>query len=175
MVVSKVNQFRNIVPLFQYKKFPVGIYRDNLLSDSFSSVKQADVVVVLAHPDDEFFLAGTAALLAKEGYSVQFVYLTSGNNGPDESKRSLEGTEELFKEREYELYSALKTLGVTKPPILLRYNDGTTQEADVSLKIREDLKHILRSTKPRLVLTFGPDGVYGHPDHIHAGYLTDDI
>ena len=153
---------------------PAKVPQAGLLNDKIYNIREADVLVVLAHPDDEFFFSGTIARLIQSGYTIQFVYLTSGGNANDDSGRSLKG-QALAKEREYELRAALKNLGVDRLPILLRYENGKITEATHGEAIKSDLRQLLLKVKPKLVITFGSDGVYGHLEHILAGKFTDEV
>ena len=138
-------------------------------SDDIGNLPKADVVAVLAHPDDETFMSGTLAKLTASGYRVQMVYVTSGDAG-----KNLLGRYTMHRElaslRERELKRALKTLKINLPPVVLRYPDGRT-DFDAPI-IQADLEAILRQSKPGVVLTFGPDGMTGHEDHINVGQLT---
>jgi LmbE family N-acetylglucosaminyl deacetylase len=165
-----ISRFNNM-PAMPATSQPAGIYKKP--GTDLPIVLPADVLVVLAHPDDEFFMSGTIAKLARNNISIQLIYLTSGDKGPDDSGRNLEGTRAFTKEREYELYSSLKTLGIDRLPILLRHGDGKTDQQSTSNRIKVDLSQIMPQVNPKLVITFGPDGVYGHKDHINAGRLTD--
>jgi len=50
-----------------------------------------EIVVVFAHPDDETIISGTLAMLATKGCDISVVYVTSGDDGPDETGQSLHG------------------------------------------------------------------------------------
>jgi LmbE family N-acetylglucosaminyl deacetylase len=54
---------------------------------------------------------------------------------------------------------------------VLDYMDGTLQDVDPR-ELTGAIVRIIRSFKPQVVLTFGPDGAYGHPDHIAIGAAT---
>ncbi len=121
------------------------------------------VLIVVAHPDDEFMMNGTVAMLTDSKYDVSVVYATSGDAGLDVSGHGLKG-ESLAKEREKEVASALKILEVQNDPIFLRFKDGHLPEGRDQLA--EKFTKIIAETKPAIVITFGPDGVTGHTDHI---------
>ena len=69
--------------------------------------------------------------------------------------------------RERELRCACKALGLLSP-ILLDYQDGQLSEADPERIISEILA-VVREVHPQMILTYGPEGVSGHPDHIAIG------
>jgi LmbE family N-acetylglucosaminyl deacetylase len=133
-------------------------------------MKPADVLVVLAHPDDETFLSGTTALLKRKGYSIQFVYATDGDAGWDHTDTGLRGRA-LGNHRRNELRDALRQLGMDRDPFFLDIPDGKVPANET--RLQEKLREIVGQVQPRLVLTFGPDGLTKHPDHISVGKVTD--
>lgn len=125
------------------------------------------LLAVFAHPDDESFRpGGTLALLARNGVHVQVVTATRGQAGScgDPPLCSLS---ELPALRESELSCACATLGL-QPPILLDHQDGQLAVADPELLVEEILA-IVREFHPQIMLTYGGDGISGHPDHIAIG------
>jgi len=132
------------------------------------------LMAVLAHPDDESLgLGGVLARYAAEGVETTVVTATRGERGRFRGERDgplHPGPEGLARIRETELRAAAKVLGV-RAPILLGYPDGALDQADP----REAVGRIaacMRTARPDVVLTFGPDGAYGHPDHIAISQLT---
>jgi LmbE family N-acetylglucosaminyl deacetylase len=129
------------------------------------------LMCILAHPDDESL--GTGGILAKyaaEGVETYLVTATRGERGWYGKKEDYPGAEELGKIREAELRAAAKVLGIRSVDFL-NYIDGELDQAhptEVIAKIVEHLRHV----KPDVVVTFGPDGAYGHPDHIAISQLT---
>lgn len=69
--------------------------------------------------------------------------------------------------REAELRCACTALGIEAPRIL-DYRDGTLAEVDAEGLIAAILDGV-REVRPQVMLTFGPDGLSGHPDHIAIG------
>jgi LmbE family N-acetylglucosaminyl deacetylase len=124
---------------------------------------QSKILVILAHPDDEFMMSGTVAMLSDTKADLTVVYATSGDAGLDVSGHGLKG-DALAKTREEEVSSALKILGVKNAPIFLRYKDGHLPE--VRGQLADKFTHLIADMKPEVVITFGPDGVTGHYDHI---------
>ncbi|MBJ7358851.1 PIG-L family deacetylase [Nocardioides sp.] len=119
-------------------------------------------VVVWAHPDDETYLSGgTVAALVDLGLRVVSVTATRGEaGGPDPSPAGRTATARL---RTAELEDALQVLGVTEHH-WLGYEDGRCADADPEPAVR-CLADLLDDVRPDTVLTFGPDGFTGHPDH----------
>lgn len=124
------------------------------------------MVVVLAHPDDESFpLGGTLAKYAVEGVEITLVCATKGEAGIPGLPR--EKTAYL---RERELRAAANVLGLADVRFL-GWQDGELGKADESTIIQQ-LVAILKEIQPQVVITFGDDGVSGHPDHIAIHHLT---
>ena len=125
------------------------------------------LLAIFAHPDDETFrCGGTLALLAQRGVRVQVLTATRGQAG-SRGDPPLCAPEELPAVRESELRCACAALGI-QPPILLDYQDGQLSEADPE-KIVSEILAVIREVRPQMILTYGPDGVSGHPDHIAIG------
>jgi LmbE family N-acetylglucosaminyl deacetylase len=122
------------------------------------------VVAVVAHPDDEVLIAGgTLALAAVVGTPTGVVSLTRGERGPV-APGSLRRGELLAEARARELGDAAGALGVSWTRCL-SYPDGALEREDV-VAIGEELTWLLDAHDPAVLLTFGPDGLYGHPDHL---------
>jgi Uncharacterized proteins, LmbE homologs len=129
------------------------------------------LMCILAHPDDESIaLGGTIAKYADEGVEISLVVATRGERGwfglPEENPGELA----LGSIRETELYAACRTLGVKRLDFL-NYVDGDLDQADFR-HIVPQLVHIVREVRPQVVITFGPDGLYGHPDHVAISQFT---
>jgi LmbE family N-acetylglucosaminyl deacetylase len=118
------------------------------------------LLAVFAHPDDETFrCGGTLALLARQGVQVWVLCATRGEAGIRDM-----GPEETGRLREAELQCACRALG-TEPPRFLDYRDGTLGQVDEEEAV-EHVTAIVRELRPQVLLTWPPDGMSGHPDHI---------
>jgi LmbE family N-acetylglucosaminyl deacetylase len=122
------------------------------------------LMAVFAHPDDEAFgVGGTLTKYAAEGCDVHLVTATRGEAGeiaePDMANKA-----NLPDVREEELRCACRTYGIN-PPRFLDYLDGQLTIVHQGQAVGK-LVRILREVRPQVVLTFGPDGIYGHYDHI---------
>jgi LmbE family N-acetylglucosaminyl deacetylase len=120
------------------------------------------VLGVWAHPDDEAFLSsGLMADAARKGDRVVCITATRGEMGSWDEERW--PSESMGEVREAELEESLGILGITEHH-WLDYPDGAC--ADVP---REEaagrVAAIVEEVSPESVLTFGPEGMTGHPDH----------
>jgi len=128
------------------------------------------LMAVLAHPDDESLgVGGTLALYAKEGVKTFLLTATRGEHGRH-GEAAPASPAELGALREAELLAASKVLGVSEVR-LLDYPDGGLDQADPREAAARIAGHI-QQIRPHVILTFGPDGAYGHPDHIAISQLT---
>ena len=126
---------------------------------------------VLAHPDDESLGTGGAlAQCASEGVATYLVTATRGERGRFGDGTQSPGPDIVGKTREAELLAAARELGVREVH-LLDYPDGALDHVDTADAIQKIAGHI-RRVKPQVVITFGPDGAYGHPDHVAICQLT---
>lgn len=125
---------------------------------------------VFAHPDDEIFCAGgTFARYIAAGAEVMVVSATRGEAGQIRSAH-VATRRTLGQVREQELRLGCQRLGVQHVGCL-DYIDGTLHEVDQKELIRHVVE-IVRTFRPDVVITFGPDGGYGHPDHIAISAAT---
>src|SRR5216684_8395619 len=132
---------------------------------------QLKLMCVLAHPDDESL--GNGGILAKyaaEGVETYLVTATRGEHGWFGDESEYPGLEALGKRREAELLAAASVLGIRRVDFL-NYIDGDLDQAHPAEVIAKIVGHV-RSVKPDVVVTFGPDGAYGHPDHIAICQFT---
>jgi len=122
------------------------------------------LLAVFAHPDDETYRpGGTLALLAGQGVRIELLTFTRGEAGSC-GNPPLCSPAELSEVRERELNSACALLGI-QPPRLLDYIDGRLQDNDAEKMISKILE-VVQEIMPQVILSFGPDGLSGHPDHI---------
>ena len=152
------------------------------------------VLAVHAHPDDEsIWTGGLLAACAQRGADVTVVTCTLGEEGEiiGDDLQSLQAKEadQLGGYRIWELRGALAALGTATNPIRSiplgvygRYRDSgmagdpahDNPQAFVGnyAAAVADLQTIMDTHRPHIVLTYGPDGGYGHPDHINAHRIT---
>jgi LmbE family N-acetylglucosaminyl deacetylase len=125
---------------------------------------------VFAHPDDEVFCAGgTLAQWADAGAEAMIVSATRGEAGQIQDAHSAK-RHTLGAVREQELRTACAELGVRRVE-RLNYCDGALAEVDPA-QLAADVAAYIRDFQPDVVVTFGPDGGSGHPDHIAISVAT---
>ena len=123
-------------------------------------MKGVSLLAIFAHPDDESNAAGGAlARYAREGADVTLVSATRGEQGiawltPDAAGQL----------REKELRAAAAALRAREVRFL-GYRDGELASMDEKEAVARVVA-LLRELKPQVVITFGPDGISGHPDHV---------
>lgn len=120
------------------------------------------ILGVWAHPDDEAFLSsGIMADAVRKGDRVVCVTATRGELGSWDEVRW--PSESMGLVREAELAASLAILGVTEHH-WLDYGDGVCAQVPVD-EAAGRVAAIMEDVVPDSVLTFGPDGMTGHPDH----------
>lgn len=148
------------------------------------------LLFVHAHPDDETLTTGaTIAHYVARGARVRVVMCTLGEEGEvigDQwAHLAVDKADQLGGFRIGELTAALQALGVDEPVFLGgagRWRDsgmeGTPSrhhrrfiDADPAEAVGA-LVAIIRELRPHVVVTYDPNGGYGHPDHIHAHEVT---
>jgi N-acetyl-1-D-myo-inositol-2-amino-2-deoxy-alpha-D-glucopyranoside deacetylase len=145
------------------------------------------LLLVHAHPDDESINNGaTMAKYAAEGAGVTLVTCTLGEEGevilPELAHLAADRDDTLGLHRIGELATAMQELGVTDHRFLGgpgRFRDsgmmGVVQnerpdcfwQADLD-EAAGHLVEVIREVRPQVLVTYDPNGGYGHPDHIQA-------
>jgi LmbE family N-acetylglucosaminyl deacetylase len=127
------------------------------------SVDQLGTILsIWAHPDDEAYLAaGIMSLAVANGQRVVCVTATKGEAGSPDPERF--SPTQMAAIREQELYACLDVLGVDEHR-WLGFVDGTCDQVPLD-KAVADLEAIIDEVEPSTIVTFGPDGFTGHPDH----------
>jgi LmbE family N-acetylglucosaminyl deacetylase len=126
------------------------------------------MLAILAHPDDESFaIGGTLAKYAHEGIQVVLLCATRGEAGIQGK-----GPEETGQIREMELLEAARFLGIEV--YFLDYMDGKLASENTT-KLNEHIACWIDTVQPQVILTFGPDGVSGHPDHVTVSHIVTQV
>jgi len=132
------------------------------------------LLAVFAHPDDESIAAGgLLAWCADRGARVVLLCATRGGYSEDDPAGTAATTPPDAPmppdARTRELAAAARELGLAEV-VLLEYRDGYLPwEGGAALEA--DIRAAIARVRPDVVVTFGEDGLYWHPDHIavHAG------
>lgn len=132
---------------------------------------QQKLLFIFPHPDDESFAAGgTIAKVHHLGHEVTLLCATSGCKGKS-GEFQFATREQLALHREEELRKACSILGVTEL-ILYRYPDGSLIEQDMD-QLVDRIRTTITELEPDVIVTFPPDGVTGHADHITISLATE--
>jgi len=126
------------------------------------------LAAVLAHPDDESVgCAGALALAHENGVTTRLLVVTRGEAGsPDGTPDAAVGDV-----REAELVCAAREIGLDEVSLLDGYPDGGVADRPFEALVSE-IEAWLADRRPAAVITFGPHGVTGHPDHVVVGNAT---
>jgi LmbE family N-acetylglucosaminyl deacetylase len=136
----------------------------NEVGAAVGAQRRDGLMVILAHPDDEAFgVSGSLARATNVGHPAAVICATRGEAG-EIANPALATPQTLGQVRERELRAACATLGV-RDVAFLDYVDGQLSEADWDEAVGRIVRH-LRRFCPAIVVTFAPNGIYGHPDHM---------
>ncbi len=126
------------------------------------------ILLVFAHPDDESFgAAGTACRYSGAGIPVDLITATRGEKG---TRLDVPPGVDTGVAREAELKEAARVMGVRRLYIL-GFPDGGLADIPTT-RVIEEVADLMRMLRPEVVITFGPDGITGHSDHITIGQAT---
>jgi LmbE family N-acetylglucosaminyl deacetylase len=124
--------------------------------------KLGNILGVWAHPDDEVFSMGAIMATAiRNDQKVVCVTATRGEAGVQDETRW--PSSQLAQIRTEELEHAYEILGVTEH-FWLDYPDGGCMDVNQNEAIQRVVS-LIEIYKPDSILTFGPEGMTGHPDH----------
>jgi LmbE family N-acetylglucosaminyl deacetylase len=137
--------------------------------------KPRSLLAVFAHPDDETLVGPLLAAYARRGAKVHLAIVTEGDKGTN-AFAGVPAGPELAKVRAEEARCSARALG-TEPPILLGFKDGELGRADRPpwgplADVERELARVFHELRPDVVITFGPEGAYGHPDHRLVGAVV---
>ena len=134
------------------------------------------LLACFAHPDDEAFpVGGALASHTRRGVDVRLITTTLGEEGEIRQEGSAT-RDSLGQIREVELSCAVQALRLSSNDVW-GYRDSGMQGWDSNNhpkafinagadEVVERLVLEIRRFRPQVLLSFGPDGLYGHPDHI---------
>ena len=126
------------------------------------------LLAVFAHPDDEVFAGPTLTRYSREGVHVYLAIATKGEKGANDFAKIPAG-EPLAAARRSEATCACQQLGIAAP-IFFNLNDGelgaiTNPLAKNIHAVAENVQKLIEQLHPQVIITWGPDGGYGHADH----------
>lgn len=141
-----------------------------MLPEIESLDRPARVLGLFAHPDDEIFCgAGMFSKLSDAGASVRIVTYTTGDAGQiRDAEIATRAT--LGNVRRQELRAAAAELGITDVEIHDR-GDGTLA-GQPETELMAIAERNIADHRPDIIVSFGPDGAYGHPDHIRVSEIA---
>jgi LmbE family N-acetylglucosaminyl deacetylase len=138
------------------------------------SNKPRTLVAVLAHADDEGPIAPILSRYAREGVRVHMIIASDGAAGSGSAGAYLNRPDSvptgdaLTRIRGEEARCAAEALGI-EPPILLEFPDGKLgdylDDRTLLYRLTERIAAELARLAPDAIVTWGPDGGTGHPDH----------
>ena len=140
------------------------------------------LLACFAHPDDEAFpVGGILAEQAGRGVDIRLITTTLGEEGEIRQEGSA-SRESLGRIRRVELSCAVRALGLTSNEVLDYRDSGMDgwesnhhPRAFINAPADEVVERLtweLRRFRPQVVLTFDPQGLYGHPEHIAICHHT---
>jgi LmbE family N-acetylglucosaminyl deacetylase len=131
------------------------------------------VLAVFAHPDDERVIGPLLSRLGREGREVHLVIATDGSKGIRDHAGIPAGPQ-LAAARGLEASCAAKRLGVRQLH-MLGLEDGGLASFDNLGRLRTEIANIIARIQPAAIITFGPEGGTGHPDHRLVGNVVTQV
>lgn len=135
------------------------------------------LLAVFAHADDEFGVSPLLARYAREGADVHLAIVTRGEKWAPQT--DLAPGDEIAAVRAEEARCAAEALGI-HPPIQLSYDDGSlgqrvTPPWTTLSSVEDELRALFAQLQPDVVITWGPEGGYGHTEHRLVGAVVTQI
>lgn len=147
-----------------------------LILSSFKKEEGKTILIILAHPDDETTIGAMMAKYALQN-KVYYIVATDGRYGTRINKIPEDSLIEIRKE---ECACSCRQLGID-PPIMLNFHDGFGIKTGVgeyfkqTKAMKKKLIEQIEIIDPDYIITFGPDGDTGHPDHRIIGDIITEI
>jgi LmbE family N-acetylglucosaminyl deacetylase len=130
-------------------------------------------MAVFAHPDDERVVGPLLHRLSREGRETHLVIATDGSKGVREHAGIAAG-KPLADARKLEAECAVKRLGVRHLHLIGLEDGGLASFTNLG-RLRTELSGIIARVQPVAIITFGPEGGTGHPDHRLVGNVVTEI
>ena len=131
------------------------------------------IMAVFAHPDDERIVGPLLARFAREGHRVHWVIATDGSKGVRDYAGIPAGAP-LAAARAEESRCAATRMGVPAPT-MLGLEDGGLASFDALGRLRREVSRLVEEVRPQAILTIGPEGGTGHPDHRLVGNVATEV
>jgi LmbE family N-acetylglucosaminyl deacetylase len=131
------------------------------------------VIAAFAHPDDERVIGPLLSRMGREGREVHLVIATDGSKGVREHA-GIPAGQPLATARAKEAECAAKRLGVRHLHVL-GLEDGALASFTNLARLRTELSSLIARIQPAAIITFGPEGGTGHPDHRLVGNVVTEI
>jgi LmbE family N-acetylglucosaminyl deacetylase len=144
-----------------------------LLAPVMAPAQARPVLAVFAHPDDERVVGPLLHRLSREGREVHLVIATDGSKGVREHAGVAAG-KPLADARRLESECAARRLGVRELHMLGLEDGGLASFATLG-RLRTELAAIVARVRPSVMITIGPEGGTGHPDHRLVGNVATQI
>ena len=133
-----------------------------------SAQAKPPILAVFAHPDDERVIGPLLSRLAREGRETHLVIATDGSKGVRDFAKIPAGAQ-LAAARAKEAAAPPNRLGVTTAAHRSVFPTAASHRSRCSASCGRRLVAIIDSVKPAAIITFGPEGGTGHPDHRLVG------
>lgn len=161
---------------FAYAKTMLLIFALSLTFCTNTSEKEI-ILTVFAHPDDETTIGPVLAKYA-ENHEVYLVFSTDGSFGVNDHS-GIPAGDSLVEIRKKEAECSCAALGIN-PPIFLGIQDGMGLNChgnfyEEEAMLKERLLETILEIQPTKIITFGPGGDTGHPDHRLLGAITTEV
>ncbi len=150
-----------------------------LISANFvnGQTKSKKILGVFPHPDDENMIGHVLAKYARLGHDVHILIATDGKDGTRVT--TIPSGDSLGMLRQKETICACEKLGIN-PPVYLHIDRldtkfGVRAYLNGRKKFIEELKSYIEKLQPDVLITFGPDGEYGHSEHIVTGAVVTEL
>jgi len=132
------------------------------------------LLAIFAHADDELLVSPILAKYAREGANVHLVIATRGEKWAPQT--DLSPGDAIAEVRAKEARCAAEALGI-HPPIQLAFDDGSLGRRvqppwQTLSQLESRLHELMHEHQPDVIITWGPDGGYGHPEHRLVGAVV---
>ena len=139
------------------------------------------IIAIVAHADDTLTFGPLLARYSRQGAKVYLVAVASEET-PNSGRPATPGGphgKELTRIVSDETRCACRELGI-ESPILLKFEDGklgqvTRPPWDYLTKVKSEISKVFQQLRPDVVVTSGPEGIYGHPDHRLVGAVVTEL